>query len=808
MLITLKGFRCHTETVFNFVDGSLTLLKGPSGAGKSTILQAVYWCLYGSLRNIYNRSTSVKKCQVTLDFPTFTVMRQGGPNLLQVTLSNTGITYEDAEAQNIIENSFGNKEMWKACCYIDQGNRCALLVGSNNDRMDLLNRLSFSQDNPKDVIAKIDAKLKEYNYDYRTVQVQHQTEIGIFSQQMAARPFQSEDILTPEQLQLLRNELADTITKKTEFNRINMEQQRLRGVHSTLSSNLTKVTTQLNEIRQHKSDHSLDELTKMMEEAQNKVNAYHQLMQQQSRVKQGQQLKTKLETDINALLTSMAINPDDPMLSTSVSPTLIGEAQQLEREYTKSKSLSDKYGLLYDQKIISDSITDTTTLLEQTNSLKAKKETLFRIQTLEKQVTDLNLSEEITDEQINQAKDNYNKLKQSVDILTCPHCSQPVRIAQMEGKNSLILGDSQPVTQEQLNTALSQVTTLYSQWEKTKQVKTLKTQIGELLITLGENIDRTQLETSSIDNSTDLRNKLNDLHSIKIVTLPVILSQHLTGISQYQQWSSQLKDLNTFLDTFKDVITSQETPIDPSQELATLKNKYSAKLLSDSQEKTLSDEQQRIQAQLNDIILLPDIDQQVLITEQRELSLKQQIERVEYAQGMMQKHTDLTSKKDQVDLMHKRLTDLIKFKQKAIDVECQQLQVTVDSINAAMNEVLGIVFEEPIRVILGLHKALKSDKNRLKQVINLSIDYRGANYDNISFMSGGEGDRISFALITALNRLSSCPLLLLDESLTSLNEHLRELCLDALRTSVCGTKTVICVNHEDVEGHYDDIVTV
>jgi DNA repair exonuclease SbcCD ATPase subunit len=68
MRICISNFRCFKdETVYEFENGKLTLLKGPSGAGKSTIFEALRWCLYGNLRNIQPGS-EVKGNVKTKDF--------------------------------------------------------------------------------------------------------------------------------------------------------------------------------------------------------------------------------------------------------------------------------------------------------------------------------------------------------------------------------------------------------------------------------------------------------------------------------------------------------------------------------------------------------------------------------------------------------------------------------------------------------------------------------------------------------------------------------------------------------------------
>jgi len=59
----------------------------------------------------------------------------------------------------------------------------------------------------------------------------------------------------------------------------------------------------------------------------------------------------------------------------------------------------------------------------------------------------------------------------------------------------------------------------------------------------------------------------------------------------------------------------------------------------------------------------------------------------------------------------------------------------------------------------------------------------------------------------ALNRLSGSPLMMLDETFSSLDEGIKEHCLRAVRSATTG-KSVICVDHGGVEGYYDQVINI
>ena len=132
MKVRITGFRCYTHSEFEFPSSEITLLSGHSGVGKTTIFEAIRWCLYGKIRNVYPRSDGpTGKCEVQLSVPigssTFTVTRQKKPD--RVTVCTEGNTWTDTVAQDIIISTFGDEKLWRSTSYIQQSNRCLLLSG-------------------------------------------------------------------------------------------------------------------------------------------------------------------------------------------------------------------------------------------------------------------------------------------------------------------------------------------------------------------------------------------------------------------------------------------------------------------------------------------------------------------------------------------------------------------------------------------------------------------------------------------------------------------------------------------------------
>ena len=127
-------------------------------------------------------------------------------------------------------------------------------------------------------------------------------------------------------------------------------------------------------------------------------------------------------------------------------------------------------------------------------------------------------------------------------------------------------------------------------------------------------------------------------------------------------------------------------------------------------------------------------------------------------------------------------------------------------------EYLGDLYNEPslksnteVPSDCDLYKKLKTSEN-IKPIVNFDISYQGGKFDNIDQLSGGEGDRASIALTLALKRLSSCPILMLDESLASLDLDIKETTINSIRENI--TDTVIIIMHDGIEGIFDDVINV
>ena len=416
MYIKIVGFKCHVDCEYT-LPAEMILLKGPSGAGKSTILQAIFWCLYGSMRGIYNNSGEVTKCSVTLRINQLVIYRQKKPELFKVTIvpltgesteqneNRLEKVYEDEVAQKIVDQAFGPRELWKACSYISQKERCSLLSGSAAERLTLLNELSFESDDPKDYISKIDEKLKEVNTLFTSLQAEFVSELGVFTEQLKDRPIS---------VKLTEGELAELdiqmISLQTEIDRLYKEvlnQERLQGSYNMISSQINTAQKQLDQIskvangpddydaqKKNVSDNLL-----VVRRSMESVKEYNNLQERHQRLA-SQILST--DNQIKTLTEHISFHTNEIKIKNEwimssgisepqgvVTEQIIWQTKQTETLYTTQYNEAISLGCLYDKNSINETCQRVSATLNDLRNAEKNSKIYLQIQALRKLLTTL-----------------------------------------------------------------------------------------------------------------------------------------------------------------------------------------------------------------------------------------------------------------------------------------------------------------------------------------------------------------------------------------------------------------------------------
>ena len=841
MKITIKGFRKYIDRTFFIADNEMTLISGRSGSGKSTILNAIYWCLFGSLTNIYNNCSSNRKISVTLEFNDIIIERLSGKGKLKMTTKNDGRTYQGAVAEKMVVNYFGEKRTWLASSYIKQGELCLLLSGSNNEKMELLNILSFQNENPGDYIQRIDSEINSFSKVVTNLENDYRVQVGIYSQKLKERSFDSKLNLTSETIKKFELELSQKKQMSTTLVYQVQEQYQLKGqvqilnenlahligqlnalpsfstkkrstLSSTLSSNTSKILQNTNQISiinsNQKKIQSINQAQISMNSIGNQIDiSWHSIKNKEELI--GVHMKNNSESGIKTVM-----KPWEILLGKYTNEDLARITIQTQL-YSNEQLICSQERVEYNSSVINTRIKKLAEQVQLIQSYNAMFPTYQQIESLKKRIR--NLPDENYDpEREKELRNSFIQGQNAQDILKCPACDVSLRYHQ----KSLKLAEKEPVSLTELMKIKTKIDELMMKRQRIEMKKGIRTRLDALIKSIGgdegikkfENISSLVVGHKGNLQSSSLNNSLIRLKNIKIIGRTIISPSLIKLLFSYQR--AKTKYLSEKLSCKGGTLISS---INPSQlikdinvlQVENTQIKDTIQVIDRTANSTdlIQQNIDRIRIQLNKIVLTNQPETTLNTLKSMIETLGKRIDNARYSNKMVNEQQILISKRQKVIDKQKKLHDLSRLKELAIKVECQQLQATVDSINATLTAIVDVIFEEPITIQLRLFKQLKSSK-RVKPQVNISIKYRGAEYNKINDLSGGEASRVSLAFVIALSSVSSSRFLLLDEVMSTLDDELREKCLDSIRTLLAGSKTIISINHKDNSGDYDRVIVL
>lgn len=843
MKVKISGFRCHINSEYKIEEGKILLLKGPSGCGKTSILQAISWCLYGGKKNVINNTNITNKCNVTIEYRNYIISRQKNPTKLTININNDRIE-EDKVAQEIIDSIFGNKEIWLSSSYIEQGEKNKLLTSNISERLDLLTKLTFNNDDPEILITRIDKELETINKIYQEKCIEYKILKSEFDKEYQNKILNESDYISKEEYDNLKLKYDDINNIKTELENKKYEQQKIKGMFISLNEELINVNDKLSKIELFSEEDikTTESEIKLLEEKLNNIKQYQEKLA----------IKKSIESDLIKYQNDLYnLDPTYKNLLNKYQESDIWKIKDEEKRYNDNENKCKLYGYEYNEQYIKNKISELQnefenainyeknlnikkTISELQSEIDTKLKSISEIETQIKQYEDNIFSinqylSSITIEDIdllnNMIKckqDEYNKLLKSNELLECPHCNKSIKFY----NNKLIASNDHKISDEQLSIKQSEINTLLHQQssikvkidEKNKYISLnsqYSSSLSHLNIIKSERInyinnlkEKLSSFTSNYDidiqpsqkSTSQLKSALNILSTIQFIPKPLYSSSFISKLIEYNKLLSKLS-------LYKDIDDNTYINNNIIDDLNILKIKYSYQLKNYHLFLNLNEQKNSIQLKLNSLIFDNDIDQKYQNILNTLDILDKKIKYLSDLYLMLDKKNKLIQTENDMNLYFIHLSILQKLKHNSINVSYKQLEHTVNSINSLLSDIFTHIFDDPINITLQLFKPIKSD-NRLKPNINLLISYKGAEYDNINLLSGGESSRINLGITLALNKLSSSPFLFLDECLEALDAPLREQCINTIRKYFDSSKTVLIICHETIEGHFDSIISV
>ena len=156
---------------------------------------------------------------------------------------------------------------------------------------------------------------------------------------------------------------------------------------------------------------------------------------------------------------------------------------------------------------------------------------------------------------------------------------------------------------------------------------------------------------------------------------------------------------------------------------------------------------------------------------------------------------ELTNKNNNLNKIYKIISEM----------SSRYLEEVIDDINSSLKFILDELFDKPIEVKLSTHKILKNGTDKLE--INLEVGYANMIYENLNFLSGGEKDRISLALLLSFSKMKNQNVIILDEVCASLNDELRDKVLDIIN-EWNKDKIIINICHGISKGMHENVISL
>lgn len=815
----------------------VTLIRGSSGTGKTTLFQAIAWALFGHLKMITPITNDKARTSVKLTLPyhntTLSIQRSRHPNRLAVTFE--GKEYQDKAGQALLDQFFGDHDLWHVTSYLTQVCRNEFLTYSVQAKMDLLHTISFQQESPMEIINKLDEVIA-------TTQLSYQSQLTAYEQEVAHVTALSAgkaeiDVPSDATMQGWKEAITQVEIEITKLQERALERRsqlqvlaHLRSLVRTLSiPQPPSSALPLRETTPAQSS-SWISILGQIEALTQKQGTYvaspstcYTLAQiQEATIHERDRIKhMKLAKTLNVPYTSEAIVDTRKNIQSLLNSQPRAQAQE------HIRTLAQKMAKL--------ATPLPSPVLPQPLTLIPFDESPFDVTLAQQELQELLLQQSLLAEQ--QSRGNLN----------CPQCEVPLhytegvlRIGQgtytqaeldqqrrelesniyrlrmsidtkhQQRRRAQATHEQQA---EQKRKAYAQALSSYEQWqwrEEQRQQEHAEIQRQHTeAITLTPLIPAyTCLSPAEIQR---YQQTLAQLHTLEVLpSLKVAVAEMQQSLAQqqaaqrYQELQEEIESLRVQLPLR---LVKDKNLLYTSTQLRTLVGEWQEYNYALTRYEEQCGEQRELAERIasHEAMLVPDESDKLASAQTRLQELRDRVKEGEEAQHLSELYQQAEASRETVMTAHIRLSRLRALREQAVNAECRVLDAVVDSINTSINDVCETIFDRDIALELQLFKTAKST-NVVRHNVHFSIRYRGGTFDHISQLSMGEGDRVSLALTLALNRLSSCPFLLLDETLRSLDLDRKENVVQAIRENY--SATVLLIMHDGVEGMFDHVINL
>lgn len=799
--LTLCNFRCWENKTFTFPAQGICLIHGRSGKGKSTILNGIYFAISGKLKNI--TTFGKKSTKVTLKIGNeIEITRTRNPLSLKVW--NQSTSYEDETAQQVIDEYFGTQ--FASTSYIDQDNTFAFANLSPSDKMELLEAIIMHEFRIENMRESIKNKMTQTREHLASLDGQCSSLSSVLSMRKKCNV---PDLLIEKNQVSSSN--VDKILEKVSANlsvcerNCKISQSRIRKLEDQQSR-----LVRIQEIEQKKRtiqdrlvelDSEMQDLSGFADE--NTLKSLHKRKEIATQMEQYYKYRTTLE-DYDSKI------------------------EYLEYEMrTKTDDIQEELARLPSQADLLKKISDLTQVVQWIDTLSEMDSTL---ENFDRDKESLSIEKE--NQELAAERSEISKIQHDLDLLSrkleCPECKTAL---QLVDKTLIRLDTEEEVSSDELRMKYECLRSQFTQRESKMKVREKKyRQQCDLQQSYNDLYEKAEQKLKCYDMELDgdevdiVLKKLkedksrvdelaNTLRSLKQDRLLI------TYRREREEWATKCKSLETIVnsdcsDTVQSVIEQLSVFSDKHSRFKTLRNKQSDMIRERSR---LDDESNMAPDEVSGTY---EENLHILSTEREKFTEHEEkvkkyrtycdqltewkrlwTEREEFEKLEFQLH-DL---RDKCDEGNERLRGLVKLRDHIKVAEQKCLDEFLQSLNAHASTYLEHFFEDDdLQIHLRSLKETKTGKEKI--ALNFEVLYRQMNGD-LSYLSGGERDRVVLAYTLALSEMIHPNLLMLDECISSLDAETTVKVLETLRENYKG-KLVLLISHQANLGFFDTVVEI
>ena len=793
MDLHLTNFRCYADRTFHFPLGVI-LIDGPSGKGKSTILQAIKYALFGSVKNVSQYGT--KKTSVRLSALDLDIVRTNIPSRLVVHYQSKMV--EDLEAQEMIYKRFGRQ--FDITSYMVQKGTSQFFTLTGAEKLSLLEELSLTgNENIPEMKASIQSEVKELRNKF----MEEQAQIRLLESQVVAKPsFQKwfgikrlSDVTELMEWNLKLNQIWESqrsdIEKKLSNLTSSMRLQKLAlSQHDSLRNALLVLKEERNQLQSELDSvqiNSLDELER-----------YKKMSDEHDKASQYQLKKNELDEKKKTYDTLIA------------NETIAIEQQRMDLESQRIAVIEDasplrtRLAFLQQQESICVRINELQTELVEPKYIDIHKKWETSVETAEKVKKFLQESE-------------TRKCVQS-----CPHCKKGLVVQSQK----IVMVDHQPVSESD-KIKEAEYKTKYPLLQKQVEnqhrlmvyVESMRTDLARLQKECEQDPESIRLEVETLQSrikqiqaheftNQSIERQLKALnerspetkyHDMKktIVKLSEQVDHMPTG-----RIHDDIESIRSTIKHFEEAHRDQ-TRIQKRMELnrvfiAQKEAELSAIQLDSCDYPILIQETLALQAH---------VAEQSAIAQNALLDSKQYFNDMQAYCTYREKEKVLDEKKKRCILYQSQLEQLDALSMHIVQSEGAILEQFIRRINRTMAWYMEQFFPDlSLKMELDSEKECKNGKIRHEICVQLLQHQFPC---ELKALSGGEYDRCALAFMLTINELSHSPCLFLDESISSLDMTLSEDVLEVIKEKQTELrKFVLLVSHQANTGFFDHVVSL